>query len=93
MEKLSLLNTLRLHSWRIHLNTSDDDLRSTLLLIRNLNIRDFILYTTAVDETNVLNVVSRTNTCQPFLFQKKKLNMYTLDVSFQVYVCFFRPCI
>ena len=57
-EKLALLNTLRLHTWRVHINTSDEDLRSVLLLVRNLNIRNFILLTSDLDETRVLNVVS-----------------------------------
>ena len=58
MEKLVLLNTLRLHTWKVHVNTSEEDLRSVLLLIRNLNIRDFILFTSDLEETRVLNVVS-----------------------------------
>ena len=40
------------------MNTSDEDLRSVLLVVRNLKIRNFILLTSDLDETRVLNVVS-----------------------------------
>ena len=63
MEKLALLNTLRLHTWKVHINTSDEDLRSVLLLVRNLNIRNFILLTSDLEETRLLNVVSIYHKC------------------------------
>ncbi len=59
MERLVLLNTLRLHTWKVSENASEDALRDALLRVRGLGIRDFILYTSTLDETRVLDVVRR----------------------------------
>ena len=58
IERLVLLNSLRLRSWRVRLNMTDPELREILLTIRQLELKNILLYTSELPEYKLLNLVS-----------------------------------
>ena len=67
IEKLVLLNSLRLRSWRVRSNMTDPELREILLAIRGMELKNILLYTSSVPEYRILSMVRRnTEFCPNF---------------------------
>ena len=58
IERLVLLNSLRLRSWRVRSNMTDPELREILLTIRQMELKNILLYTSLFPEYKVLTIVS-----------------------------------